>query len=156
MPASGTAAVLRTEPYWPRLRGEFWTQDSRRGTKASGGGGPTPCDGADPAFVSLTMVCSHLPNYRHLTVELSTFLGLNCTTPPRPKGRRAGDARYLHDLVERTLLLLLFFGLSRALGGLFPLHGRCGPAHRQRAWSQRTDAKKSHAYEPDHAPAEAL
>lgn len=73
VPASGTAAVLRTEPYWPRLRGEFWTQGSRRGTKASGGGGPTPCDGADPAFVSLTTVCSHLPNYRHLTVELSTF-----------------------------------------------------------------------------------
>lgn len=86
MPASGTVAVLRTEPYWPRLRGEFWTQDSRRGTKASGGGGPTPCDGADPAFVSLTTVCSHLPNYRHLTVELSTFPRSELHHPAKAQG----------------------------------------------------------------------
>lgn len=90
LPASGTAAVLRTEPYWPQRRGEFWTRHSRRGTKARGGRGPALCDGADPAFISPTTVCSHPPNYRHLTVEPPEFPRSELHRPPKARGVAGG------------------------------------------------------------------
>lgn len=89
MPASGAAAVL-IEPSWPQLRGEFWTQHSRQGTKASGEGAQLRAMEPHPASVSLTTVYSHLPNYRHLTVKLPKFPRSELHRPSTARGATGG------------------------------------------------------------------